>query len=151
MRRFNVHFKKPGAKNPEKNRIVEAMDAQSAAYVARVELGVSEQFAVGAVQDLGEVAAPQAKNAPMPQSATGPIVLEGTPTVPSPGDAITDVATDPTLAELGIDGEAADLLTAAKLTSLLKIEAYGDLTRVKGIGPKTAGDIRAAIDLYREG
>jgi len=147
MRRYNVHFKKPSALKPEKNRIVEAMDAQSATYIARVELAIPEQYEPCGVQDLGEVAAPQAKNATMVQPATGPIVLEGTPTVPSPPAA----PADPTLADLGIDGEATDLLTAAKLTTLSKIEAYGDLTKVKGIGPKTAGDIHAAVDLYREG
>ena len=58
-------------------------------------------------------------------------------------------AHDPTLEELGITGETAELLTGAGLVTRSAIEAAGDLTRIKGIGKKTAAAIAARIDAYR--
>ena len=55
-------------------------------------------------------------------------------------------AHDPTLEELGMEGETAELLTAAGLLTRSAIEAAGDLTCMKGIGNKTAAAIAAAVD-----
>ena len=56
---------------------------------------------------------------------------------------------DPTLADLGIDGEAAELLTENGLTTRSKIVAFAQrhdgLTIIKGIGPATEREIREAV------
>lgn len=56
---------------------------------------------------------------------------------------------DPTLAELGIPARYQDELQAAGIETLADLERAGDLTAIKGIGPKASGEIKAAIAQYR--
>lgn len=52
---------------------------------------------------------------------------------------------DPTLAELGIPAKYHDDLAGAGIERLSQLEAFGDLTAIKGIGPKGAEEIRDAV------
>ena len=52
---------------------------------------------------------------------------------------------DPTLAELGIPAKYRGDLAGAGIERLSQLEAFGDLTAIKGIGPKGAEEIRSAL------
>lgn len=56
---------------------------------------------------------------------------------------------DPTLAELGIPARYHDDLQSAGIETLADLEQAGDLTNVKGIGPKASAEIAAAVAAYR--
>lgn len=60
-------------------------------------------------------------------------------------------ADDPTLAELGISPRYHDDLHAAGLTRLSQLVACGDLTQIKGIGPKASEEIRERIAAWQTG
>lgn len=57
---------------------------------------------------------------------------------------------DPTLAAVGVPTKYHDELVGARITTLSALEAFGDLTAIKGIGPKGAEEIQAALAAYRE-
>ena len=52
---------------------------------------------------------------------------------------------DATLEQLGIEGELASRLKKTHVDSLLKLQAYGNLASIKGVGPRGEETIRAAI------
>lgn len=58
---------------------------------------------------------------------------------------------DPTLAELGIPAKYHGDLAGAGIERLSQLEAFGDLTAIKGIGPKAAAEIKEAVTAYKEG
>ena len=67
-----------------------------------------------------------------------------------PVKPVTTSPIDPTLAELSVAAKYHDELAGAGINRLSQLEAYGDLTAIKGIGPKGAEEIRAAVAVYRE-
>ena len=64
---------------------------------------------------------------------------DGSPSPPS----------DPPLADLGISGRFHEDLGAAGITRLSQLESCGELTQIKGIGPKAASEIQRAVETYR--
>jgi predicted RND superfamily exporter protein len=56
---------------------------------------------------------------------------------------------DPTLDELGIPQELAAPLAERKLDTLKKIEAYGEIQYLKGVGPEGAAQVTEAIRNWR--
>jgi predicted flap endonuclease-1-like 5' DNA nuclease len=53
--------------------------------------------------------------------------------------------TDPTLAQIGIPERYRDDLTQAGIRTLAQLQAFGDLTQIKGIGPKASQEIIDAV------
>jgi predicted RND superfamily exporter protein len=63
--------------------------------------------------------------------------------------AVADEQSDPTLAQLGIDGETAGLLEAKRLNTLQAVEHYGNLESVRGLTARQAAAVTRAIDAWR--
>lgn len=63
--------------------------------------------------------------------------------------AVADDGWDPTLEELGIAAETAELLRAAGLQSLGSIELHGELASVQGLGPVRAAAAAETIQAWR--
>lgn len=94
------------------------------------------------------VPSPRQETAAVASKAPVPDVIPEPPqAVPAPTPPVAEAATEasPSLADLGIDGRDAELLLAAGIYTAADIEAYGDLTKIKGIGPKTAEEIAELI------
>jgi hypothetical protein len=72
-----------------------------------------------------------------------------TPKEPKVEEPKVEEPSDPTLADMGIDGEAAELLTGAGLLTRSQVvtfaEANEGLTSIHGIGESRENDIRNAI------
>ncbi len=67
-----------------------------------------------------------------------------------PAESETTSLDDPTLTEVGVPAKYHDELAGAGITTLPELAAFGDLTAIKGIGPKGADEIQAAVAAYRE-
>lgn len=63
------------------------------------------------------------------------------------GDSLP--ADDPTLAELGVPARYHDELQSAEIERLSQLKARGDLTAIKGIGPKADEEIRERIAAWQ--
>ena len=66
---------------------------------------------------------------------------------PPPEEPVT-TNNGPSLAELGVPERYRDELEGAGITTLAELKAFGDLTAIKGIGPKGAQEIAEAVAAY---
>ena len=163
MNKYNVSFTRPDRKKSEKNQLVEAMTEADAKSLACQKLGVADdrfRISVKTLETGVAVAEPELRTE-MAEAARDTIVSAAVlPSEPeSQRPPVAEAATDeappipgaqpsPTLADLGIDGETAELLDDNNLTDLDKITAFGDLTQVKGIGASRAAEVTLAINAY---
>ena len=87
--------------------------------------------------------------APRPVEAVEPVIEPEPEPAPAPAPAPAPEPANPTLAELGLGDEASELLAANGCNTAADIIAFGDTTKISGIGKATAAKIENAVGPYR--